>query len=88
MSVRDTLCTISKAGLTLTARKTKDALRVYSARIFTPRLAAANREYREAIIKIIREDEEMRRSRAIRCEIHVFELARDYFGLDERGSIT
>ena len=82
MNVGDTLYAISEAGLTLTASKTRDTLKVYPAENITPELAGAIREHKA---DIIREDEEMRRTGIIQSELRVFELAREYFGLSERG---
>ena len=85
MSVGDVLFAISEAGLTLTASKTEDTLKVYPAENITPELAAAIREHKADIIRIMREDEEMRRTGIIQSERQVFELAREHFGLEERG---
>jgi hypothetical protein len=85
LSVGDTLYAISEAGLTLTASKTEDTLKVYPAENITPELAAAIKEHKADIICILREDEEMRRTGIIQSEHQVFELAREYFGLNEKG---
>jgi hypothetical protein len=89
LSVGDTLYAISEAGLTLTASKTEDILKVYPAERLTPELAAAIREHKADIIRIMREDEEMRRTGIIQSERQVYELAREYFGLDdEKGGAS
>ena len=85
MKVGDTLYAISEAGLTLTASKTENVLRAYPAKRLTPELAAAIKEHKAEIIRIMREDEEMRRTGIIQCERQVFELAREFFGLNEKG---
>jgi hypothetical protein len=85
LSVGDTLYAISEAGLTLTASKTEDTLKVYPAEDITPELAAAIKEHKADIIRIMREDEEMRRTGIIQSERQVFELAREHFGLNEKG---
>ena len=85
MSVGDVLYAISEAGLTPTASKTEDLLKVYPAENITPELAAAIREHKADIIRIVREDEEFRRTGIIQSERQVFELAREYFGLNEQG---
>jgi hypothetical protein len=87
LSVGDTLCAISSAGLTLAAGKTEDTLKVYPAEHITAELAAEIKEHKAAIIQIMREDEEMRRTGIIQSERQVFELAREYFGLDKPGGI-
>ncbi len=85
MSVGDTLYAISEAGLTLEASKTSDTLKVYPAKNITPELAAAIREHKAAIVRIMREDEEMRRTGVIQSERQVFKMARERFGLDQKG---
>ena len=85
MSVGDTLFAISEAGLTLRASKTEDTLKVYPAEKLTPELAAAIKEHKADIIKIMHEDEEMRRTGVIQSERQVFELAREHFGLNGKG---
>jgi len=85
LSVGDTLYAISEAGLTVSVSKTEDTLKVYPAENITPELAAAIKEHKEEIIRILREDEEMRRTGIIQSERQVFELAREFFGSETRG---
>lgn len=84
MNVGDTLYAISEAGLTLTANKTQDTLKAYPAVNLTPEVAAAIKEHKADILRITREDEEMRRTGTIQCERQVFELAREFFGMNEK----
>jgi hypothetical protein len=86
LNVGDVLFAISEAGLTLKASMTKDTLKVFPAENLTPELVAAITEHKAEIIKIMREDEEIRRTGKIRFEWQVFELAREHFGLDDKGS--
>jgi len=88
LSVGDVLFAISEAGLSLTASKSDDTLKVYPAENITPELAAAIREYKSEIIRITREDEEMRRTGVIQSERQVFEMAREYFGLDKPEGVA
>jgi hypothetical protein len=83
LNVGDTLYAISEAGLSLKANKTEDVLKAYPAERLTPQLVAAIREHKADIIKIIREDEEMRRTGVIQSERQVFELAHEFFGSNE-----
>lgn len=83
MSIGDTLYAISEAGVTLRVSKTEDTLKVYPAENITRELAEAIREHKADIIRIVREDEEMRRTGTIQSERQVFELAREFFGLGE-----
>jgi hypothetical protein len=85
LNVGDTLYAISEADLTLTASKTEDTLRAYPAANLTAELAAAIKEHKTDIIRIVREDEEMRRTGIIQCERQVSEIAREFFGLNEKG---
>jgi hypothetical protein len=85
LNVGDVLFAISEAGLTLTASKTQDTLKVYPAEKLTLELTAAIKEHKADIIRITREDEEMRRTGIIQSERQVFDLAREHFGLDEGG---
>lgn len=84
MNVGDTLFAISGAGLKLKVGEAADTLKVYPADKLTPALAAAIKEHKSAIIRIVREDEEMRRTGIIQSEQQVFELASEYFGLNEK----
>jgi len=88
LSVGDVLFAISEAGLSLTASKTDDTLKVYPVENITPELAAAIKEYKSEIIRITREDEEMRRTGVIQSERQVFEMAREYFGLDKPEGVA
>ena len=83
MSVGDTLHAISQAGLTLEASEAGNTLKVYPGEGMSPELAAAIKEHKAEIIKIVRADEEMRRTGVIQSERQVFEMAREYFGLDK-----
>jgi hypothetical protein len=85
LSVGDVLFAISEAGLTLKANKTEDILKVYPAERLTPALAAAIKEHKIEIIRILREDQEFRRTGIIQSERQVFEVAREFFGLNGRG---
>jgi hypothetical protein len=88
LSVGDVLFAISVAGLSLTASETDDTLKVYPAENITPELAAAIKEYKSEIIRITREDEEMRRTGIIQSDRQVFEMAREYFGLDKSEGVA
>ena len=73
------------AGLTLTASEAGDTLKVYPAENITPELAAAIREDKADLIRIVREDEQMRRTGIIQSERQVFGRAREYFRLNDKG---
>ena len=88
MSVGDTLYAISEAGLTVQTCKTEDTLKVHPAERLTPELAAAIKEHKADIIRIMREDEEMRRTGIIQSERQVFYLAHKHLGLNQEGGTT
>jgi hypothetical protein len=88
LSAGDVLFAISEARLTIKASKTDDTLKVYPAERLTPDLAAAIKEHKADIIRIMCEDEEMRRTGIIQSERQVFELAREHFGLDSKKAAS
>ena len=69
MSIGDTLYAISEAGLTLKASMAEDTLKVYPPENITPDLAAAIKEHKKDIIRILREDEEMRLTNIIQFDL-------------------
>jgi hypothetical protein len=64
--------------------KTEETLKVYPAQKITAELAAI-KEHKAEIIRIMRENEEMRRTGVIQSERQAFELAREHFGLNGMG---
>jgi hypothetical protein len=88
LSAGDVLFAISEAGLTLAASKTEDTLKVYPAENITRELAEAIKEHKSQIIRILGEDDEMRRTGIIQSERQVFELAREHFGLDGKEAAS
>jgi hypothetical protein len=48
--------------------------------VVTPEVAAQLSHHKQEIIRILREDEEMRRTGVIQSERQVFDLAREFFG--------
>jgi hypothetical protein len=88
LSVGDVLFAAAQAGLTLKASMCEDTLKAYPAAELTPELATAIKEHKADIIQVIREDEEMRRTGIIQSERQVFEMAREYFGLDSTENVS
>jgi hypothetical protein len=84
MHVRELLYQISEAGITLTCGPTEDRLNAKPTSALTPELINEIKEHKMEIIQIMREDEQMRRSGIIQSERQVFELAHEFFGLDDR----
>ena len=79
---------ISEAGLTLEASEAGNTLKVYPAERISPELAAAIKEHKTDILRIVQEDEEMRRTGVIQSERQVFEMAREYFGLNNPEGVS
>jgi L-aminopeptidase/D-esterase-like protein len=88
LSIGDVLFAISEAGLTLRTSKIEDTLKVYPVERISAELAAAIKAHKAAIIKVVREDEEMRRTGVIQSERQVLEMARVYFGLDKPEGVA
>ena len=84
MLVGELLYQIDKAGVVLSYFADEDRLNAKPTAALTPELIAEIREHKLEIIKIMREDEEMRRTGIIQSDRQVFDLAREYFGLDQR----
>ena len=84
MHVGELLFRLSEAGITLTCGRTEDRLNAKPTCALTPGLVEEIRQHKMEIIQIMREDEKMRCTGAIQSERQVFELAREYFGLNEK----
>ncbi|MDP9437221.1 MAG: hypothetical protein M3P49_00495 [Actinomycetota bacterium] len=80
MEVGELLFEITEAGITLTCSKTEDRLNAKPTAALTPRLIEGIKEQKTEIIRIMREDKEMRRTGIIQSERQVFDLAREFFG--------
>jgi len=83
MLVGELLYQIDVAGVVVSYFADEDRLNAKPTSALTPELIAEIREHKQEIIKIMREDEEMRPG-IIQAERQVFDLAREYFGLDHR----
>jgi hypothetical protein len=87
MVLGELLYQISEAGITLKCGRTEDRLNASPASALTPKLIEEIRAHKLEIIKIMREDEGMRRTGIIQSQRQVFDLAREYFGeQDESGA--
>jgi hypothetical protein len=47
--------------------------------LVTPEIVATLKEVKPAVLQVLREDEQLRRTGILQCERQVFELAREYF---------
>jgi hypothetical protein len=83
MLVDKLLSQIDEAGIELSYFPEEDRLNAKPTAALTPELVNHIREHRTKIIRIMREDEQMRRTGIIQSEYQVFGLAREYFDLDE-----
>ncbi len=88
MSVGDVLFAVAEAGLTLKAGMAEDTLKAYPAARLTAELATVIKVHKADIIQVMCEDEEMQRTRVIQSERQVFEMAREYFGLDGTENVS
>ena len=84
MRVGELLYRISEQGVTLQCGRTEDRLSYSPAGALPPELVAELKEHKQGIIRILREDEEFKRTGRIQSERHVFDLAREFFDSDER----
>jgi TubC N-terminal docking domain len=84
MYLGDLLYEISKRGITLTCGHTEDRLNAKPTAALTPELVEEIRQHKKELIRVVREDEEMRRTGIIQSERQVFDLSRELFGTDDR----
>ena len=85
MYLGDLLYEISRRGITLTCGRTDDRLNARPTAALTPELIEAIKQHKKELIRVVREDEEMRRTGIIQSERQVLEMAREHFGLDKPG---
>ena len=83
MHVAEVLFEISRRGIALRCGRTEDQLNAKPTSALTPELIEGIRAHKMEIIKIVREDGEMRRSDIVQSERQVFDLAREFFGLGD-----
>jgi hypothetical protein len=83
MLVGELLYQISERSVMLQCARTGDRLHYSPKGTLEPELLNELRAHKQEIIKILREDEEMRKTGIIQCERQVFELAREYFGNED-----
>ncbi len=85
MHVGELLFRISETAITLTYDRTEGRLNAKPTAALTPDLIEGIKQHKQEIIRIMREDEEMHRTGIIQSERQVFELAREFFGLERQG---
>ena len=84
MQVGELLYQVAEHGVRLRCCRSEDRLTFSPAGSLPPRLVAELRTHKQEIIRILREDDELRRTGVIQSERQVFELAREVFG-DRQG---
>jgi hypothetical protein len=83
MRVGDLLYQISEQGVTLRCDQTEDRLHYHPKDALDPELLNELRERKQDVIRVLREDDQMRSTGIIQSERQVFELAREFFGTEE-----
>ncbi len=84
MHVGELLYRIAEHGASLRCGRTEDRLSYSPAGALPPELIAELKEHKQGVIRILREDEEFKRTGRIHSERQVFDLAREFFGNDKR----
>ena len=84
MYLGDLLFEISRRGITLTCEGTGDRLNAKPTAALTPELIEAIKQHKKELIRVVREDEEMRRAGIIQSERQVFDLWREFMSADDR----
>ncbi len=84
MYVGELLYRIAEHGVSLRCGRTEDRLHYTPTGALPPELVAELKKHKHEIIVMLREDEELRRTGVIQSKRQVFELAREYFGLDNQ----
>ena len=82
MHIGELLYRIAEQGVTLRCGRTEDRLHYAPAGAMPPDLVVQLREHKPEVIRILREDEEYRRTGIVQSERQVFDVAQDYFGKD------
>ena len=82
MHVGELLYQIAKHGVTLRCSRSEERLQYTPCGVLPTELVAELKEHKHEVIRILREDENYRRTGIIQCERQAFDLARTYFGED------
>ena len=85
MPAEELLRRIAEHGVSLRCGRTEDRLHYAPAGALPPELVAELKERKREIIRILREDEELRWSGKIQSERQLFDLARDDLGKGGRA---
>ena len=85
MHIGELLYRVAEHGVTLRCGQLEDRLHYSPTGALPPELVAKLREHKLEVIRIMREDEEMRRTGIIQSERQVCDLAREFLGKDKQG---
>lgn len=85
MLVGELLYRITEHGVSLRCSRTEDRLSYSPTGALPLELVTELKAHKQEIIRILREDEEFRRTGIIQSERQVFELAREHFGEDAKA---
>jgi hypothetical protein len=80
MRVGELLFQIAEQGATLRCGRTDNCLYYTPAGALPPGLVGELKTHKQEVIRILREDEEFKRTGLIQAERQVFDLARSYLG--------
>ena len=84
MQVGELLFQIAEQGATLRCGRTEEWLHYTPAGALPPELIDELKAHKQEVIRILREDEEFKRTGLIQSERQVFDLARSLFGGDAK----
>ena len=85
MRVGELLRRLDRAGVILSYFADEDRLNAKPTSALTPELIEELRLHKQEIVRIMREDEEMRETGIIQSERQVFDMAREHFGPGGKG---
>jgi hypothetical protein len=87
MRVGEVLYRVAQHGVALRCGRTENRLHYSPKGALPAELVTELKKHKAEVIKIMREDEEMRRTGVIQSDRQVFELAREFFGEDGKGRV-
>ena len=79
MHIGELLYRIAKHGVTLRCGWSEERLHYAPCGALPPELVAELKEHKQEVVRILREDENYRRTGIIQCKRQVFDLAQSYF---------
>ena len=82
MHVGELLYQVAEQGVTLRCTQNEDRLHYTPSGALPSNLVAQLKEHKLEVLRILREDEEYRRTGIIQCERQAFDLARNYLAQD------